>query len=157
MKKTIALILGISLGCSNLPLIKKNQEHIYLDCFNKVSKIKYEKDEFHDIGGDYWQKPIETLKRKKGDCEDMSFLLHYLLKEKELNSKVVFGMGNVYNFENHMWVEHNTGKQVLILDSSNKKIFKKSEIEKQNPRYLYIENNELNEKIKNFIENYLKK
>lgn len=106
------------------------------DCFNKVCEIEYVPDEENN---DYWQSPLETLNRNKGDCEDLSFYLFYLLKKNGYRSRVVAGyMDNNFN-NGHMWVEYNGNNETCILDPAVKKMFNKSVFFNQVPRRDYIE------------------
>ena len=94
--------------------------------------IKYKKEK-----GDYWQTPIETLKRKLGDCEDFAFLNKEVLRVMGYKTNVFIVRGNkkahaicvfedkkVYNIlDNNELIEIN----VLSLRDVVKYIFKNSD------------------------------
>jgi hypothetical protein len=83
---------------------------------------------------DRWQLPYYTLERKKGDCEDFSFLLASLLVFHRIDTKVVLGK---YRGVGHAWVEislKDGGFQVL--DSALKVNFSyKTETTRRNQGY----------------------
>ncbi len=70
---------------------------------------------------DFWQKPIETLKLKKGDCEDAVILFSSLSPLCHEDIKLVWGY--VYDVKNggkakHVWVELTSKtKQKYILEA----------------------------------------
>src|SRR3989344_7323772 len=112
MKKTIINILlttSLISGCSTFQLNSK--EEIIIDCFNKACKIEYDQEL---LGEDYWKSPLETIKDKKGDCEDKAFYLEYLLKRNRIECKTIIGAVNYLELKNrkngpielHAWVEY---------------------------------------------------
>jgi len=77
----------------------------YSEAFREIRKIKPVPDSPFFNNGDYWQTPLETLKRKAGDCEDLAFLLEYKLKQRDLNVIVKFGKSHISSKDNHAWCE----------------------------------------------------
>lgn len=78
--------------------IQINSEEEAIDWVS--TNITYKKDK-----ADYWQLPKQTYKRKKGDCEDFSLLLAYLLEiEFDIKTKLVLiGKGS----GRHILVKYN--------------------------------------------------
>jgi len=68
---------------------------------------------------DFWQTPIETVERKKGDCEDAVFLFFSQLHSNQKNAEIVWGwvinkrsaMGRA-----HVWYQltDNRGRQYIV-------------------------------------------
>ena len=90
---------------------------------DKVSKIEYVAEVENPDGTyeDYWQTPKETIKRGKGDCEDMAFYLLYLLRKEHIKSKIKFGYLNKITERKklgHVWVEAKKNSIEYILDPS---------------------------------------
>lgn len=134
------LLLGISivLRCcyqdnSNIPKISKLENIALSDnlpdrnkiyrCFNKACEIEYEKE----IDDDHWQTLSEVEKSKKGDCEDMSLYLSYLLDKNGIKNKLAAGylnssdmLNNSRNF--HSWVYVKIDNEWNVLDPSVKAI-----------------------------------
>jgi hypothetical protein len=63
-----------------------------------------------------WAMPDETLKRRMGDCEDLSFLLCSLLRALGVPARVVFGE---YKGVGHAWVEASVDGTGGILESTS--------------------------------------
>jgi len=135
------------------PKYSQKEKPVYLSCFEDACKIKYQKDEGHDQGQDNWQTPEETIRKGTGDCEDMAILLYRNLKREGLKPRIVSGFGNIHELEPHVWVEYDHPTQgTLIPDPSIRKIILKSEIEKQEPRYLYIKICDESKKVDKMLE-----
>lgn len=117
MRKTlVSLILSICLfGCSFDSYFKRR--HVD-ECFGKVKAIQPIPDY-----RDYWQTPRETEKWKTGDCEDKAFYLNKMLKEKGIESRVVFGLQHEWILRPwHVWVEYKLDGETFILDPINQNI-----------------------------------
>lgn len=65
---------------------------------------------------DVWQLPDSTLRRRMGDCEDLSFLLCSLLVALGIQAHVVLGM---YKGVGHAWVEASLDGAGGILESTS--------------------------------------
>jgi hypothetical protein len=63
-----------------------------------------------------WAMPDEVLRRLRGDCEDLSFLLCSLLLALGVQAQVVFGM---YKGQGHAWVEAQVDGAGGILESTS--------------------------------------
>lgn len=68
-----------------------------------ASNIKYETDS----GGDYWKLPRETIRDKKGDCEDYAILLCSLLRRAGYTTDRVYVIGGYQGSNGHAWVKCN--------------------------------------------------
>ena len=105
------------------------------DCFARACTTEYTSDE----GKDYWQKPLETIERKKGDCEDMAFHLYWLLKREGYSARVVIGYMDGDKKKAHAWVECEEDNETIILEATTHKKIKKSLLLQQQPQLDYIE------------------
>lgn len=85
-----------------------------------IRNIKYEPDIITYNQLEYFSTAEETLKKGKGDCEDLSILLYALLYPTHPDGYVV--IGNIKN-GGHSWVEIND----TVLDPANKIIMSKKE------------------------------
>jgi len=80
---------------------------------NTVTEVRYADDD----GADYWQTPEETVRRGRGDCEDLALYLHRLLKQEGMDCVVVFGVQDVTRAETgHAWVECRMYGEIYVLD-----------------------------------------
>lgn len=68
---------------------------------------------------EYWATPKETMDRRAGDCEDMSFVLASILDSLGYNVNVVAGFARG---EKHVWVEARPPSQEkwFLLDATSK-------------------------------------
>ena len=83
----------------------------------------------HDEDEDYWQTPVETIARGKGDCEDKAIFLHFLLRERGIDSKVVFGIQNVFRPKvGHAWVECEVDGILQVLDPTGKLLIARADL-----------------------------
>ncbi len=122
-----------------------------LRCLDKAYKIEYVSD--GEYPEDYWQTFEETEKRKKGDCEDKAFYLHHLLKEKGIESEVVFGfLDDRERKFMHMWIECQKDGVTYILEPGSNSIFRKGSQDEH--MYVPIYNNEY---IKSALEEFQKR
>ena len=100
---------------------------------------------------DHYKKK-KTKKRKKGDCEDLSFYLSDLLDESGINNKVVFGHGNIEDIENerllHAWVEYKLNEVTYILDPQINRMFKRKDLDKK--YYVEMKDKDIERKIKRY-------
>lgn len=68
-------------------------------------------------GNDFWQNPLETLNRKKGDCEDFAILLQSICEYLNIKTNIAFGRivlnKKIYY---HVWCIYGN----YILDCSSK-------------------------------------
>lgn len=96
-----------------------NELNRITEAFNFVSiEIEYVYDEVQFGFTDYWQLPSETLRSKKGDCEDTSFLLASLLLALRINQKRVRVVLGRFREDGHAWVEVFVGNKWYILEST---------------------------------------
>jgi len=103
-----------------------------LNIFQECTEIKYEKEDFKK---DEWQAPEKTLRIKKGDCEDISLLLLYLLRQNGYNANVVFGITHNKSKRFHAWVELNLKGKVYVMDPTIGFIAQRSGM----PEFTYIQ------------------
>ena len=83
----------------------------------------------HDEGDDYWQSPAETTARGAGDCEDKAIYLHHLLRERGIDSKVVFGIQNVLRPKvGHAWVECQVDGSMQVLDPTGRLLIARAKL-----------------------------
>jgi len=130
MKKLISslLVAGCVAGCSSFRLNQKKD--LVMRCFDRASKIQYQAE---PKGIDYWKSPSETMRDKKGDCEDMAFYLEYLLKRQGIPCRTVMGRTNLFKVEKdnlgriiiHAWVEYKINETPYVLDPTSGKIHNK--------------------------------
>lgn len=118
--KKIVLILVIF--C--LSLMADDFEMKLLKINNFVNtNIQYVSDEVNYKKVDYWASPSETLKRKRGDCEDFAILKYSLLLKNGVDEKDIYMAFTFYNGQGHVYlvVKHN-GKK-YYLDNIDKNIY----------------------------------
>jgi hypothetical protein len=93
-----------------------NGNHIYEAYKNIAFNIKY----IHEPPKtDFWQTPLETARRKEGDCEDAVLLFFSLLPSYQKNAEIVWGW--IFDKRNtvgrkHVWyqlVDHK-GQQYVV-------------------------------------------
>lgn len=89
-----------------------------------IKNIKYESDMTAHNQIEYFSPAEETLKKRRGDCEDLAILLYALLYPTYPNGYVV--IGNVKE-GGHSWVEIDD----TVLDPANKIIMNKKEYYKK--------------------------
>jgi hypothetical protein len=83
--------------------------------------IAYKKEAQRKRQFDYWLFPEETLKTRKGDCEDRAFLLASLLLASGVSSySVRVALGKIYNQKtdksyDHVWVMYKNESGVWML------------------------------------------
>lgn len=123
MKAAGLILTGtlVLLAASNRPTDAPGEtldahEHLsVLDCFDQAAQITYRSEE-----RDYWQSPAETLLRGEGDCEDKALYLQDLLRQRGIDSEVVFGVEDSLASEGmHAWVELMVDGQRYVLDPTN--------------------------------------
>jgi len=68
------------------------------------TNIKYEYDQTQFNTIDYWQFPLETIKSRKGDCEDSAILLCSLLRSEGWKPEDVFVVVGEVEGVGHAWV-----------------------------------------------------
>jgi len=66
--------------------------------------------------GEFWKFPFETLRDKKGDCEDLAILLANLLVASGIPSWRVRLCAGMTNAGAHVWVEWFNGHEWVSLD-----------------------------------------
>jgi hypothetical protein len=87
------------------------------EAYNYVTlNVQYAKDMTQYGFEEVWAMPDETLRRRMGDCEDLSFLLCSLLRALGVSARVVFGL---YKGEGHAWVEASVDGFGGILESTS--------------------------------------
>lgn len=92
-----------------------------LDSIDKAYYFVRDKIEYIDDKYDHWQKPKETLRTMKGDCEDKAILLAVILLANEYDAWVRIGRikrlidGKVMD---HAWVIARLGTEWIELDPS---------------------------------------
>lgn len=87
------------------------------EAYNYVTlNMQYMKDMTQWGYEEVWAMPDETLRRRMGDCEDLSFLLCSLLRALGVPARVVFGL---YKGEGHAWVEASVDGTGGILESTS--------------------------------------
>jgi len=87
------------------------------EAYNFVTlNIRYVSDMTQFHYEEVWQMPDSTLKRRMGDCEDLSFLLCSLLRALGVDARMVFG---VYKGVGHAWVYAEADGVGGILESTS--------------------------------------
>jgi len=82
-----------------------------------------------DRGEDTWQTPGETVARGAGDCEDKAIYLHHLLRERGIDSTVVFGIQDVRRpTVGHAWVECEVDGRVQVLDPTGRLLIAREDL-----------------------------
>jgi len=125
MRQKLIKILGAGLiifSCSHAPRITGHLDLLknpkIRTSFVRACEIKYAYDTI-EYGGEYWQTPEETEKKRKGDCEDKSIYLYHLLKKEGIKSQVIFGYIRKSDIEDgmgHAWIEYKEKNTTYILD-----------------------------------------
>lgn len=120
MKKIIAISMLIVLLFTGISIANENSRFEDLNLFypSQISSWLFKNIRFVEDVGEYWQSPIETLNRKKGDCEDFAFLTQELLNQIDINS-VVVGVVNSYVYDNipHMVCIFEYNGQYRVMDN----------------------------------------
>lgn len=81
MKKVFLLIMLLGL-MSNTVLAKSGLRPYYVnDAQDLTFWLRSEFVYRPDKGGDYWQSPMQTVQRHKGDCEDFAFLVQHVFHD----------------------------------------------------------------------------
>jgi len=134
------LALGAGLGVSCTCATVDSQ-------LNTASGLRYAADE----GGDYWQSPEETLRRGRGDCEDLALYLHRLLKDRGIDSIVVFGVQDVTDARTgHAWVECRMYDKLYVLDPTCR-LMARREALPCHKYYPLLRQPELTEKLREYL------
>lgn len=85
----------------NLPIVSSNEidDYIAIDCLRWVIKnVKYTPDKTVYGFNEYWAYPYQTLKRRKGDCDDGAILLANMMVANGIPYwKVRINAGDVYD------------------------------------------------------------
>jgi hypothetical protein len=113
---------------------------------NTAAAVQYTRDD-----ADYWQTPEETVRRGRGDCEDLAFYLHRLLRDEGIDSVVVFGIRDVTDPKaGHAWVECRMYGEVYVLDPTCRLLARRRAL----PYYMYyavLRQPELTEKLRGYL------
>jgi len=84
--------------------------------FQNVKNFYYMHDDSTKLG-DYWKSPIETLRDKNGDCEDLAIYFQDWLNKKGFKTKLVYGcLGSVEDNSRHIWLQYFIGKDIYVVD-----------------------------------------
>jgi len=148
MKKGLLTLLftlfGFLIGCEEYEEYSKT-----MGCLNRAYRIGYVDD---GIGVDYWQTPEETKERRKGDCEDKAFYLQDLLREKSIESEVIFGFADDRKRETiHVWVEGKREDITYVLDPCRRLMMDREKLNEHS--YIPVHNNDyLKSQLKEFQE-----
>jgi transglutaminase-like putative cysteine protease len=114
---------------------------------NTAAAVEYAPDD----PGDHWQTPEETVRRGRGDCEDLAFYLHHLLRRQGMDSMVVFGIQDVTAAETgHAWVECRMYGETYVLDPTCRLLASRRAL----PYYRYyalLRQPELTEKLRDYL------
>ena len=114
---------------------------------NTAAGVEYTRDG----EGDHWQTPEETVRRGKGDCEDLALYLHRLLRRQGMDSMVVFGIQDVTSAKTgHAWVECRMYGEVYVLDPTCRLLARRRAL----PYYRYyavLRQPELTEKLQEYL------
>lgn len=87
-----------------------------LEAFETAAAIRYQSEQ----QGDYWQSPAETKALGQGDCEDKALYLQHLLRERDMETQVVFGLEHRSSSRQmHAWVECELRSELYVLDPTN--------------------------------------
>lgn len=91
------------------------------DVNNYVNKrVRYVADERNYKQKDYWATPLETLKSRKGDCEDYAIAKYYLLKELGIPSYLMYCK---WKSEAHMvCLVKDDGGNLRVLDNIDREL-----------------------------------
>ena len=123
--KWFVLVVIVLNGCITTKTTIKSDELLdYVSLsFSKAREIQYTAE----LEEDNWQSPQETESVGKGDCEDKSFYLMYLLCKKNVKSKVVIGLTSTINPRKdlergsslHAWNEVDIGGETYVMDPTS--------------------------------------
>lgn len=119
-----------------------------ISCIMKTSRIEYVQD---PIGKDYWQTPVETQRRGKGDCEDLAIYARALLVKRGIDAVVVVGARTNMARFGHSWVEFSSDNTRYVLEPKAELIMKRSNL----PENWYIPANGVelaNRKFKDYYD-----
>lgn len=109
--QAVAAVILQKLGQEGSPANRMSEAYnfVTLNCtyVSDMAQFGYE---------EVWQMPDSTLRRRMGDCEDLSFLLCSLLLALDVQARVVFGM---YKGVGHAWVEASVDGAGGILESTS--------------------------------------
>ncbi|MBN1553906.1 MAG: lasso peptide biosynthesis protein [Phycisphaerae bacterium] len=100
-------------------------------CLIDAGRIQYAPDA---KGTDAWQTPAETVSRGKGDCEDICIYLQHLLRRKEIEVDVVFGLKTRYHKHGHCWCEYQQDGETYVIEPRTNAFYTRSRL----PSFLYI-------------------
>jgi len=114
MKRLLITGLLLTSGCKMLP------KQYFRETEQVHRLIHYTRDK---EGEDHWQSPEETLERRRGDCEDMAFLLQDRLKQRGYDSVVRIGR-RTQDSELHAWVEVHTNNARYVLEPTSGRVIK---------------------------------
>jgi predicted transglutaminase-like cysteine proteinase len=107
---------NIGVGLVGLVALVQASNADIIERLNQVNQIEYTAE---PQGEDYWQTPHDTMTLKTGDCEDVAFLLEYLLKKDGIESEVKVGMLAPFAPQMHAWVEVDYKGTKYILDATS--------------------------------------
>ena len=108
----------------------------FLDCVMAVQEIEYVGDR---MGADAWQTPAETVRRGKGDCEDVAIYFQHLLRAKGIHAELVFGLLNIQAKVGHVWCEADLDGVRYIIEPGRNAYFRKASL----PSFLYVRADEI--------------
>jgi hypothetical protein len=129
-KIKIKVLLFVAVIIVVMGFVRKHQKNPFKDpqssemktvqnLFFQINWIPYEDE---GTTTDHWKPPLETISTGAGDCEDKAFLLHYLLTEKGILSKVIFGYmadPRTGQWSGHAWNEVAIDGEVWLVDATN--------------------------------------
>ena len=112
-----------------------------------VTEVEYAPDD----GADYWQTPEETVRRGRGDCEDLAFYMHRLLRDEGIDSVVVFGIQDVTDAKTgHAWVECRMYGEIYVLDPTCRLLARRAALP-CHKYYAVLRQPELTEKLRDYL------
>jgi hypothetical protein len=88
MKRLIIILFVVLTGCGHVFLDNQDID-ITFNSFDEMSEWIIENIEYKSEKGEIWQTPEETYLLKAGDCEDISFLTSYFLRQLNISHKVI--------------------------------------------------------------------
>lgn len=103
------------LGSGDTPAARMREAYNYV-----TLNIRYVADVAEYGHPEVWAMPSETLKRRVGDCEDLSFLLCSLLHALGIQARVMFGE---WRGTAHAWVEAAVNGAAGILETTSNQPF----------------------------------
>lgn len=103
----------------------------FFACLAEVSQIQYVPD---PPGEDSWQTPEQTVRRGRGDCEDVMLLFQDRMRRKGYAVDLVFGLQHAGAKHGHVWCEMDWQGRRLIIEPRTNALYHRDKL----PALFYI-------------------